>query len=305
LKFINKKIFFVIGFLLIFGSHLISQTNWFTLESPLFRIDYAENDEKSAEELSTFLETGYEDLVSKVGVRLTGPVRIILSPTEEIFNELTGKLIPHWGEGVADPLRSLIILKSPNLSKNHAGFSKLVLHELTHILIGQAVAHPSIIPRWFNEGVAVYFSTEKDFSSGKAISKALISNSLVPLDEIDDVLNFQKEKARLAYEESISAIIFLEEEFGYERLIELIQSLKKSSNFNQAFLDVVGIDLIDFEWEWNQYVEKKYRWRFLLDFETYLWIFILFLFILVIVAIKYRNRKTLKKWEDEERLANF
>lgn len=291
--------------MLLFYSHLISQTNWFTLESSLFRIDYAENDERSAEELSTFLETGYAGLVSKVGIKLTGPVRIILCPTEEIFDQLTGKLIPHWGEGVADPMRSLIILKSPNLSKNHTRFPKLVLHELTHILIGQAVAHPSVIPRWFNEGVAVYFSHEKEFSSGKAISKALISNSLVPLDEIDDVLNFQKEKAHLAYEESYSAIILLEEKFGYEGLIELIQALKKSSNFNQAFLDVIGIDLIDFEWEWNQYVEKKYRWRFLLDFETYLWIFILFLFILVIVTIKYRNRKILKRWDDEERLASY
>lgn len=304
MKFVYTKLYLLIGFLFFTYTNLISQLNWFTLESSLFQIYYAENARKNAEELSTILENGYADLAPKIGVKLAKKVRIFLCPTEDIFNELTGQLIPHWGEGITDPVRGLIILKSPTLSKNHIGFPKLVLHELTHILVGQSVHYPKVIPRWFNEGVAIYFSNDKEFSSGKAISKALISNSLVQLDEIDDVLSFQKEKAQLAYEESYSAILFLEEKYGYEGIIKLIQAFKKSINFNQAFLDVFGMDFIDFEWEWDQYVQKKYRWRFLLDFEIYLWILILFLFILVIITIRYRNRKILKRWEQEERLAN-
>ncbi|MFQ5708618.1 MAG: peptidase MA family metallohydrolase [bacterium] len=289
--------------LLLFPSLVTLPTKWFTLESPLFKIYYAESDEKIAEQLSTMLETGYGELGTKLGVDLVKPVKVFLCPSEHIFNELTGKHIPDWGEGVADPVRNLIIIKSPSLANTFDTFHNLVLHELTHILVGQAVEHPEAIPRWFNEGIAVYFSKEQEFSGGKAISKALISNSLVPLDEIDDVLDFQKEKARLAYEESYSAILFLEEKFGYEALTQLIRGLKNQGTFNTLFLDSFGLDLIDFEWEWNQYVEKKYRWHFLLDFETYLWILILLLFLSVILAIKFRNRKTLKKWDEEERLA--
>ncbi|MFQ5822637.1 MAG: peptidase MA family metallohydrolase [bacterium] len=302
MKFIIQKHALPIGFLLLFYSNLVSQTNWFTLESSLFRIYYSEEDDKSAEELSTLLDIEYADLVSKIGLEINNTVSVFLCPSEEIFNELTGKFVPDWGEGVTDPVRNLIILKSPNLSQNLSRFPKLVLHELTHILVGQSLEHPAAIPRWFNEGIAIYFSHDEEFSIGQAISKALISNSIISLDEIDDVLKFQQEKARLAYEESYSAILFLEEKYGYNRLFQLIQELKKEKNFNQAFLDIFGIDLFEFEWAWNQYVEKKYRWQFLLDFETYLWIFILVLFILVFIAIRFRNRKILNKWQQEERI---
>lgn len=270
------------------------------LESSLFRIYYSEDDSKNAEDLSTLLDKGYADLVSKIGLRLNNPVSVFLCPTEQIFNQLTGKLIPHWGEGVTDPVRNLIILKSSNISQNHSRFPKLVLHELTHILVAQSIEDPTAIPRWFNEGIAIYFSRDEEFSIGQAISKALISKSIIPLDEIDDVLRFQQEKARLAYEESYSAILFLEETFGYHALVQLIQQLKKGKNFDQTFLDVFEIDFLEFEWSWNQYIEKKYRWQFLFDFDTYLWILILFLFILVIITIRIRNRKIISKWENEE-----
>ncbi len=302
MKLLLKKLSLLIGFSLLIHTNVVSQTNWYTLESSLFRIYYSENEERTAEQLSSLLETGYADLSSKTGLNITDTVNVFLCPTDEIFNELTGKFIPHWGEGIADPVRNLIILRSPKQYQNHARFPKLVLHELTHIMVGHSTQRPATIPRWFNEGVAIYFSQDKEFSIGEAISKALISKSLIPLDEIDDVLKFQQEKARLAYEESYSAVLFLEERFGYDDLLQLIRELKKGREFGQAFTDVFGLDFFEFEWEWHKFIEKKYRWRFLFDFGTYLWIFILILFILVIIAIRLRNRKILSQWEREERM---
>jgi hypothetical protein len=302
LKFHLKNLCLLLGFLLLAYTESASQTNWYTLESSLFRIYYSQEDEKRAEELSTLLDKAYADLASKIGLEIDTTVSVFLSPTDEIFDQLTGKLIPDWGEGIADPVRNLIVLRSPKLSQNQIRFPKLVKHELIHILVGQSLQHPDAIPRWFNEGIAIYFSHEEGFSVGQAISKALISNSIIPLDEIDDVLKFQQAKARLAYEESYSAVLFLEEEFGYDDLIRLIRELRTGKSFDEAFLDIFGVEFFAFEWDWNQAIEKKYRWRFLFDFETYLWILILFLFILVIVAIRIRNRKILRKWEKEERL---
>ena len=74
---------------------------------------------------------------------------------------------------------------------------------------------PNPIPRWFDEGLAVYYSGERGLASSSLISKALLSNSIIPLEEIDEVLTFHKEKAQLAYQESFTAITFLIEEFLY------------------------------------------------------------------------------------------
>lgn len=301
--------FYIIFFFLAFGfyvpsSLLFGQTGWHKIDSSPFHIYYFKEDQVYAKELPALFQAAYSELANKLGLELTSSVKVFLCPTEEIFNDLTGDFVPDWGEGVADPIQSVIILKSPGVTENYDRFHKLVRHELTHVLIGQSVRHPQAMPKWFNEGMALYFSFDEEFAGGEAISKALFSDSIIPLDEIDDVLKFQKTKARLAYEESYSFTLFLEEKFGLDGIVRLIHELDAGKTFNQAFLDAFGMDLFDAELQWYKYLEEKYRWRFLLDFETLLWILILFLFIFVVMAIRLRNRRIMKKWEEEERFAN-
>lgn len=277
------------------------EVNWNSLEAPPFVIFYTENDKAFADETSSLLKIFYEELSKKIGLELNDTVRTFLCPSEKSFNELTDNLIPDWGEGVADPVQNVIILKSPSQMDDQNHFPKLVKHELVHILIGHSAKNPRDLPKWFNEGIASYLSADERVSSGEAISKALISDSIIPLDEIDGVLRFQRTKATLAYEESYSFTAYLVENYGFENMVNLIQELQTEKTFAHVFRDVYGIDLFEAEIAWYQYMEKKYRWHFLLDFENYLWISILLLFILVFLAIKLRNRRTLKKWDEEER----
>ncbi len=275
--------------------------DWLTLDSERFKIYYTAADRSRAAALPAIFENEYAELSAKLGLQLDIPVQILLAPTPEKFNEFTGHLIPDWGEGVADAARGLIILKTLSPSSRDR-LLKSVRHELTHILVGRGVAQPETLPRWFNEGLAIYFSYDEEFAGGAAISKALISNSVVPLNEIEDVLKFQTEKARLAYEESFSAILYFEEEFGFEGIAAILAELKAGKAFDDAFEEYTGFPAAEFELDWLRFIEQKYRWRFLLDFETYLWIFILLLFVLVFLGIKWRNRRTLKRWEDEEKI---
>jgi hypothetical protein len=297
----------VLIFGLVFCDSIASQTDWNRqLRSP-FEFYFMDEDRLYVDELFTIINIAYEDLSREMGIAVTAPVNIYLAPSEEVFNHLTGNFIPDWGAGVADPDRNLIILKSPGISENYDRFPKLIRHELIHIMVGQNMPRMAEIPKWFSEGIALLFSRDEEFAAGEAISKALISDSIIPLDEIDDVLKFHRTKARLAYEESHSFLLFLQEKYGTDRLIRWIRVLKSNPNvtFDHSFQAIYDEDLFDVEMLWYEYLEKKYRWHFLLDFDTYLWIFILLLFILVFLAIKYRNRKIIKSWEDEERLANF
>jgi len=254
--------------------------------------------------VADLFQIAYAELANKLTLKIRRPVDVFLCPTQDIFNQLTGNFIPDWGEGVADPVRGVIILKSPSLADNQNRLPKLVRHELTHILIGQAVANPQILPKWFNEGMAIYCSADEAFTAGEAISKALISDSIIPLDEIDEVLQFHRAKAQLAYEESFSFTLYLIEQYGLDRIVRLIQASSSGKSFDQLFEEVFGLDIFDVELEWYDHIAEKYRWRFLLNFETYLWIFILLLFILVFVAIRLRNRRLMKKWEEEDHYAS-
>ena len=60
------------------------------------------------------------------------------------------------------------------------------------------------------------------------------------------------------------------------------------------------MDENDFEYEWFQYIKKKYRFHFLLDFDNYLWVIILLLFVIGFILIRRRNRRTIRRWEYED-----
>lgn len=280
-------------------------SGWQEIETAHFKIRYVPSAQSPAAALPTTFESEFEDLSLRLGLQVVEPIQVLLAPSAEVFRELTGHLIPDWGEGVADASRNLIILKITTPPQSPGRLLKLIRHELVHILIGRGVAKPQTLPRWFNEGLALYFSFDEEFAGGSAVSKALISSSIVPLSEIEDVLKFQTEKARLAYEESFSAVLYLEEEFGFEAITDIISALQFGQSFDDAFAEQTGQSTAEFELSWLRYVEQTYRWRFLLDFETYLWLLILLLFVLVFLGIKWRNRQTLKRWQNEERLSRF
>ena len=299
------KIFFPVVILLFFSYPLFSSNhhkfnpNWQQLSSHPFIIYYQGKNQKNAKQVLTTLQTSYPKLLMELGINSNDSTTVFICPSEEIFTQFVGKNFPDWSAGVASPNRNTIILKTPNLLPGYADNDKIAIHELTHILLHKAVKGKPI-PRWFNEGLAVYYSGEKAFASSSLVSKALITKSVIDLQDIDDVLNFYREKAQLAYQESYLAIRFLFEQFGNKKVKQIIFLMSKGKNLDQAFLETIGMDALDFEYEWYHQIKKKYRWHFLLDFDSYLWILILLLFILGFILIRFRNKQTIQRWDHED-----
>ena len=175
----------------------------------------------------------------------------------------------------------------------------IAIHELIHIMLDRAT-NGNLIPRWFNEGLAVFYSGEKGYATNTLISKALLTNSIIPLSDINQVLQFHKEKAQLAYQQSFLAVKYLFRQFGSDAVKQIIQKLGQGTNLNQAFIEVIDRDLWEFEDEWYQFIKKKHRWHFLVEAENYLWVLILALFIVGFIVIRRRNKRTIQRWQEEE-----
>jgi len=299
------KVFWgILFFLFFFFSNQLHSYNseWHQLSSPPFIIYYQETNQRNLSHANYVLNSlisSFPQLTMNIGASAYDLVSVYITPTEDIYQQFVGKNFPDWSEGIASPSKNLVVLKSPDIMSEHADIGKIAIHELVHILLNKAV-HGNPIPRWFNEGLAVYYSGEKAFASGSLISKALITKSIIDLTEIDDVLVFYQGKAQLAYQESYLAVLYLFEQFGKDKVKEIISELGKGVPIDQALLNIIEMDMLDFEYEWNQHIKKKYRYRFLVDFDTYLWILILALFLLGFVLMRLRNRQTIKRWENED-----
>ncbi|OQX95575.1 hypothetical protein B6I21_04770 [candidate division KSB1 bacterium 4572_119] len=303
-KALSRKSLPILFFLILFFSSGFSQIRniqWERISHSGIIVFHTKKDKKNAEQILSQLVNAYPQIASEIGGQSKDSIYVHLTPSELIYRKFVGEHFPRWSEGAAYSARNIIILKSPRFSTRRGNVHTTAIHELTHILLNNAV-RGNPVPRWFNEGLAVYYSGEKMYTSGSLISKALISKSIISLEDIDKVLKFHKDKAHLAYQQSYLAVRYLFEQFGKAKVKQIIFLMGQGQNIDGAMSATIGMDFFDFEYDWYHHLQKKYRWHFLMDFDTYLWIFILLLFLFGFMIIRYRNRQTIKRWEIEDEM---
>jgi len=298
---LKSAIFSITILSLVFRGLAVDAQNfpWKKISDTRFVVYYQEDDLQNSKKILNTLQTSYLRLSRELGVELVDTVSVFITPSKKVFRQLVGDNFPQWSDGVATPLRNIIILKSARWMPPETNNNAIAVHELTHIFVNRAT-HGKPIPRWFNEGLAVYYSGEKGFASGTLVSKALITNSIISLSDIDEVLQFHANKAQLAYQQSYLAVVFLFRNYGKEAVKKILAEVANGISFNQAFIDVLDADVWEFEEQWYQYIKRKYRWHFLVEFENYLWVLALVLFLVGFVLMRRRNKKTIQRWQEED-----
>ncbi|MDZ7340807.1 MAG: peptidase MA family metallohydrolase [candidate division KSB1 bacterium] len=280
----------------------VTATTWRRLNDANFMIYFQNDDARNAQRVLDQLQAAYRRLSHELDVQISDSISVFLTPSQQIYDQFAGQRIPRWSDGLASPGRNTIILKSPRWMPPETDHAAIAVHELTHLLLHHA-AKGQPIPRWLNEGLAIYYSGEKEFTATTLVSKALATNSLIPLDEIDKVLDFHRSKAQLAYQQSHLAVEYLIRNYGHDAVKNIIHKIGAGLDADQAFLDVLQGDIWDFEDEWLADVKHKFRWHFLVEIDSYLWLIILLLFVIGFIIIRRRNRRLMESWQEEEELA--
>ncbi len=276
-----------------------ARSPWKTLSTAVFTVYYQSGDSLNARTVLTILEKEFPSLSYELGVRVTSPIGVYIAPSRISFNRLTGGAIPHWGEAVADARKQIIIVKSPRWFRSNNRPRTLLTHELVHILVGMATRNAPL-PRWLNEGLAIYISGETEYADGREIAHARFSDQLIPLDRIDAMFSFEKFRAHLAYQQAFSATAYLVETYGHTAIPALLKNMSTERNFQRAFRKTFGITPQRFEQDWRTWLDDKYRFTFLVDFEYWLWLVIVVLFFAAFLLVQRRKRRKLAEWHQQE-----
>ncbi|MBN1997463.1 hypothetical protein JW935_07930 [candidate division KSB1 bacterium] len=224
------------------------------------------------------------------------PAVVITASRREYIQFIKTNKLPRWAAAVANPRQNIIYVKSPSWDQQNTSFRYNVIHEMIHILLNQIVA-PYPIPRWLDEGMALYYSEEKRWSTNTSISKAVLTNSLLPLDDIDHVLEFHQIKAELAYHQSYSVVKYLISAYTEKSLQIIIEGLAQNKPRDEIFLEATGLTFADFEKQWRIYAREQNRWLWISEIQNYIWIFILLLLILAFILVHHRNKRIIQEWE--------
>jgi hypothetical protein len=248
----------------------------------------------------TIVEASIPGIADDLQLSTIGNVIIVIAPTEREFQRLTGGQIPEWGVGAADPSQSVVFLKSPRVARPEINIRQVLIHELSHVLLGMAVGS-NPVDRWFDEGFAQYASGETGIRGGIVLARSLFTGHFLWLDEIDEVLTFRRDKANLAYQEARTAIYYLVDKYGDEVIAGIVRALKDGNEMDGALRAVIGMGFQDFQTDWYLAMKQKYRWYILMDFPLVFSLVIVILFLTAFIVTRRRIRKTKRIWEEEEK----
>jgi len=153
--------------------------------------------------------------------------------------------------GVTLPRQGAIVLNLQNVKS--AGDLAIVRHELTHALIHQIVGADASVPAWLDEGLATLEERRDDSevaSRGAAVTMTMLAEGKVSLDRLESGTQWVQQNAALggeAYTVAAEAARLLRERVSRDGLIRVFEETGRGTTFAQAYAQVAGESLPDFE----------------------------------------------------------
>ncbi len=293
-----QKRILIISLLLLLGLASIGAT----AEKLVFRTDsvrvfYVENNRLLAARVAREASQVLRELSALFNLPFTGEVFVFLEANRQEWQQETGERLPDWSQAVTKTETGIVyLLVKPAGDRD---LSIVLRHELVHVLLGRNVP-AGLLPRWFEEGVAMLYSGESLSDYASILSRANLTHSLLTLAEIENVLQFQRGKANLAYAESYLSVKMIVDALGWPALNQLLKSTLQFQNWQSAFQAVLEMDSEQFQWQLFNYVHDHYRWSFFLQSDYLLWIVLPILAVAAYVIIRLRNYRTYRRWQQEE-----
>ena len=209
--------------------------DWNSLTSDQIALYWHQGDQPFAQELMDAAQGALQRLASDTGVSLEQVVSIYVYASPD---ELRGALIfPYeWTGGIAFSDYGIIALGVPDL--------RTLRHELSHVVIYQAVFGPfGVIPRWLDEGLAVYTEGELRSDFRSHLDEAISEDELISVRSLASSFPTDPDEARLSYAESYSLVVFLLDNYGQDKMLEILDVFKQGSGYDDALIQVYGFDM--------------------------------------------------------------
>jgi len=273
-----------------------------TVMTPHFSFSFYPEDERAVRSLIKESEGLRREITADLGLDPEGVTKVYLASSLNMYQALQpGGKIHDWSAAVAYPSQNLIIILSPRATRpSNMALSTIFKHEFTHIVLGRAFQGTEDIPHWLHEGVAMYESREWDFRRISAITRAVLTGTLIPLSEITRHFPQDENRAELAYCQSFYLISFLINKYGRPPFHRFIREYSLGSPLNQVLVEIYGMDLDQLEEQWQGYLRMRFSWIPLITSATALWFFLALLFILAYAKKRKVKRQLYEQWDKEE-----
>ena len=203
---------------------------------------------QTLEVMGPLLGAGVDDPIRITMYNNWPEMRPALPPASEVSRrELITEGQAHSPEGVL-----LVLGGAPRASG-------VAAHEATHILVHRAGEGAlGRVPSWLNEGLAEFGNIQPGESYDRALAYAIRSNNLLPITGMDSQPG-TPEDVIIFYGQARSIVNFMIEEYGAEKMRELMATIKSGKNYRNAIPEVYGITPLELENQWRDRLGVEQR----------------------------------------------
>jgi hypothetical protein len=227
--------------------------SWQKTTSGQINLFWYKGNQAFVDQLMVACQQALDRLAQDTGVHLEQPVNLYIYATPE---DLRGAMVfpQEWTGGVAFYEYGTIAI---GISTNELDWGKGALaHELGHMVTHQITFSPygANLPFWLDEGLAMYTEGKPDPYLESVLQKAIAQNNLISVRSLASPFSAIPAEAYLSYGESQSIVPFLIQNYGGDKMLQLLNLFKEGSTYDDALTQVYGFDQDGLDAIWQEYI---------------------------------------------------
>jgi Tol biopolymer transport system component len=233
---------------------------WKYLQSQHFDVYFSQGGEYIAQFTAKAAEDALIDLENNIGYSIKNRIPILVYNSHNDFQQTNAidEYLPEGVGGVTELFKNRIVVP---FEGDYEKFRHVIHHELLHAYMNDMYYGGSIqniisqnirlqFPMWFTEGMAEYQSLGgMDKANDMFIRDAVIYDYLPQLEYIDGYLSYRGGQSFFSW---------LADEYGKEKIRDLMIQIKALSDVDEGFLDVYNVNLEKLSEKWHKYLKQTY-----------------------------------------------
>ena len=226
---------------------------WNSVTSGKITLLWYQGNQIFVNQLMAACQQALDRLAQDTGVQLEQPVNIYIYASQADL--LSAMVFPQeWSGGFSYYEYGLIAIGIPT---NDLDWGKgAIAHELGHMVTHQITFSPygAVLPLWLDEGLAMYAQGKPDPYLESVLKNAIAQHNLISVRSLASPFSAISAEAYLSYAESQSIVPFLIQNYGGDKMLQLLNLLKEGNTYDDALVQVYGFDQDGLDTLWQKYI---------------------------------------------------
>ena len=230
--------------------------SWQVLQGDLVRLYWHDQDQAFGQRFFDTAVKAAATLSDEFDVHTPSPVTIVIYNSHQELMAVLREASSEWTGAVTFGDTGCIAIGLGPMP----WMNRVIPHELTHAMLYMITKPPfGDIPRWLHEGLAMRSEGGMSVEERTTLAEAIEADALISLRVLNSAFPDQRDQAILSYAESSSLISFIIDAYGTAKLGELIATFAEGAHYDDAMMDVFGVDMDGMEDLWRAHIGAQPR----------------------------------------------